>query len=102
MYGKLELTSPLAHTRKIEGHPYIGCRVLILMDISYLSRFWTQTESWISMQEASALGLTTASEVNRRFTIVPLHNAAGATGIADSLVAMWAGKTPCGKGCVKA
>lgn len=29
---------------------YLGTRVLVLADISYLSRFWTQFEAWLSMQ----------------------------------------------------
>ena len=35
---------------------YLGCSVLILMDRSYLSRFWTQFEAWLSMQQPSASG----------------------------------------------
>ena len=31
---------------------YLGCQVLALIDISYLSRFWTQFEAWLSMQES--------------------------------------------------
>ena len=70
---------------------YIGMRVLILLDMSYMSRFWTQTESWMSMQDASTSGLATASEGRRRYTIVPLHNASAA--IANAMVEMWAGKS---------
>ena len=46
---------------------YLGCQVLALIDISYLSRFWTQFEAWLSMQEgSSAAGLRAAPEARRR------------------------------------
>ena len=70
---------------------YIGMQVLILLDMSYMSRFWTQTEAWMSMQDASTSGLATASEGRRRYTIVPLHNASAK--VSETLVDMWAGKS---------
>jgi len=70
---------------------YLGMRVLILLDMSYMSRFWTQMEAWMSMQDASASGLTTASEEKLRYTIVPLHNASAK--VTETLVDMWAGKS---------
>merc|ERR1712110_1198099 len=36
---------------------YMGCTVLILLDRSYLGRFWTQFEAWLSMQSATLAGL---------------------------------------------
>ena len=48
---------------------YLGMRVLVLMDISYLSRFWTQFEAWLSLQAGGAAGLGPAAEVRRRVTI---------------------------------
>jgi hypothetical protein len=36
---------------------YLGCSVLILLDLSYLSRFWTQFEAWLSFQVPSPDGL---------------------------------------------
>ena len=70
---------------------YLGMKVLILLDMSYMSRFWTQAEAWMSMQDASASGLATASETKRRYTIVPLHNADAS--LSDMLTKLWAGKS---------
>ena len=39
---------------------YLGTTVLILLDMSYVSRFWTQFESWLSMQYATPSGLKSA------------------------------------------
>ena len=36
---------------------YLGCTVLLIVDLSYLSRFWTQFEAWLSMRHASWEGL---------------------------------------------
>ena len=70
---------------------FLGMQVLILLDISYMSRFGTQTETWLSMQDASTSGLATASEERRRYTIVPLHNASAK--LSETLIDMWTGKT---------
>ena len=70
---------------------YLGMKVLILLDMSYMSRFWTQAEAWMSMQDASTSGLATASEAKRRYTIVPLHNADAS--LSDMLIKLWAGKS---------
>ena len=70
---------------------YLGARVLILLDLSYQSRFWTQFEAWLSFQATSRDGLAPAAEGARRCTIVPVH---GANSImAEGLVAMWARRT---------
>ena len=73
---------------------YLGCQVLALIDISYLSRFWTQFEAWLSMQEgSSAVGLRAAPERRRRLQMVCLHNAT--TGSEDvKLQRMWCNVTP--------
>ena len=39
---------------------YIGCAVLILLDRSYQSRFWTSFEAWLALREATAEGLVNA------------------------------------------
>ena len=69
---------------------FLGMQVLILLDMSYVSRFWTQTEAWMSMQDASTSGIATASEEKRRYTIVPLHNASAK--VSETLIDMWIGK----------
>ena len=71
---------------------YIGMSVLILLDLSYISRFWTQFEAWVSMQMATEHGLVPAPDEQRRYTIVPILNANAY--IADALVGMWRNKTP--------
>ena len=53
---------------------YVGLNVLILLDLSTLSRFWTQFEAWLSMQMATVRGLEPAPEAARRCEIIPIHN----------------------------
>ena len=53
---------------------YLGTSVLILLDLSYLSRFWTQFEAWLSMQQATTGKLCRASGFERRETIVTIYN----------------------------
>ena len=71
---------------------YLGCRVLILLDLSYLSRFWTQFEAWLSMQTACKEGLRPSTEDEKRYVIVPILN--GNSLAADMLSNMWADKKP--------
>merc|ERR1712232_449575 len=72
---------------------YLGCSVLCLIDISYLSRFWTQFEAWLAMQEATKDGLRAAPEKTRRCTLTCIHNASA--GAEDrKLEAMWSHRTP--------
>jgi len=55
---------------------YLTARVLILLDGSYASRFWTLTEAWCSMQMVTPEGLNPATEAERRrYTIKCIHNA---------------------------
>jgi hypothetical protein len=54
---------------------YLTASVLILLDGSYASRFWTLTEAWCSMQTATAEGLVPSTEENRRYTIKHIHTA---------------------------
>ena len=54
---------------------YLTARVLILLDGSYASRFWTLTEAWCSMQTVTSDGLRPATEAERRHTIECIHNA---------------------------
>ena len=39
---------------------YVGCSVLILIDRSTMSRFWTQFECWLSCLVATADGFSSA------------------------------------------
>jgi hypothetical protein len=54
---------------------YLTARVLILLDGTYASRFWTLTEAWCSMQTVTSHGLRPATEAERRHTIECIHNA---------------------------
>lgn len=71
---------------------FLGMSVLIFLDLSYISRFWTQFEAWASMQTATCNGLQAAALHERRFEIVSIHNAS--TTLQNELVEMWATKTP--------
>jgi hypothetical protein len=53
----------------------VSLQVLILLDRTYLGRFWTQFEAWLSMQCASVDGLVSAEEGSRRCIIECVHEA---------------------------
>ena len=71
---------------------YLGCSVLSLVDLSYVSRFWTQFEAWLSMQDATEHGLRPAARDSRRCTMVPIQGADHK--ICESLVDMWSDRDP--------
>ena len=75
---------------------YLGTQVLILLDLSYVSRFWTQFEAWLSMQFATPTGLKSAvGTPNARHHIVAIQNAAAqADMFTKMLIDQWATKTP--------
>ena len=54
---------------------YLTARVLILLDNSYVSRFWTMMEAWCSMLTTTVEGVRDSSEEEQRFTIMCIHNA---------------------------
>eukprot|EP00900_Chrysochromulina_parva_P012971 jgi/Chrpa1/21675/Chrysochromulina_OHIO_Genome00011508-RA len=72
---------------------YLTAHVLILLDGSYASRFWTLTEAWCSMQTVTPEGLRPATEAERRYTIKCIHNATAET-TAKGLVDLVSKKTP--------
>jgi hypothetical protein len=85
---------------------YLTAQVLILLDGSYASRFWTLTEAWCSMQTATKKGLENSVsstedadfkgldvQVGSRCTIKCIHNAAKDT-TSKGLVDLVATKTP--------
>ena len=76
----------------LENVNMLYVRVLILQDVSTISRFWTLFEAWLSMQTPTANGLTPAREAERRFEIIPIHLATDV--MKDELIKIWAGKTP--------
>ena len=75
---------------------YLGTTVLILYDLSYASRFWTQFEAWLGMQFATPNGLKSAvGTQNVRYHIVCIHGAAAQSEAHTKvLVDTWATKTP--------
>ena len=100
---------------------YLFCSVLVLLDLSYMSRFWTQFEAFLSLRkvrlhrhfrhhlrhrsatttaatstltttpQVSAAGLDFAPAAARRCAISCIHNAPGA--FSEALVGMWGQKT---------
>jgi hypothetical protein len=48
---------------------YLTCSVLILMDRSYMNRFWTQFEAYLSMRAITSDGLTNAQDPKARVTM---------------------------------
>ena len=71
---------------------YLGTSVLILLDLSYLSRFWTQFEAWLAMQQATTGKLCRASGAERRETIVTIYN--GTATAVKLLEEQWADVSP--------
>ena len=80
------------HMLKHANLLYLGTRVLILLDLSYIGRFWTLFEAWLSMQIVHPEGLKPATPEEQRFEIVPVHGANKIMG--ESLTSMWAERTP--------
>jgi hypothetical protein len=85
---------------------YLTAQVLILLDGSYASRFWTLTEAWCSMQTATNTGIRNSIskteeadftgsgvQVGSRCTIKCIHNAAQET-TGRFLVDLVATKSP--------
>ena len=71
---------------------YLGCSVLIIMDRSYMSRFWTQFEAWLSFQSATSEGLSNhTSDTRRNYVVTSLGAPAS---LEQALVEEWSGCTP--------
>lgn len=66
---------------------YLGLRVFIICDRTYLGRFWTQFEAWLSMQMPSLEGLVSAPLAERRCKIECVHGAPD--GLRNALVEEW-------------
>ena len=72
---------------------YLGCSVLVLMDVSFVSRFWTLFEAWLSMQQPDPnSGLRPAVKGEERWEIEMIHNASQS--LKEQLLAMVGGKSP--------
>ena len=72
---------------------YLGCSVLCLIDISYLSRFWTQFEAWLSMQAADSTGLHPAP-ARTSAAHIQVHSQRDTGNEDEKLRQMWATRKP--------
>ena len=54
---------------------YLTAKVLILLDKTYLTRFWTTMEGWCAMQKVTLQGVRPARAVESRVTVSCIHNA---------------------------
>ena len=54
---------------------YLGTSVLILLDLTYMSRFWTMYQTWLAMVTPRPEGVVPSEGEERRYTVVPLGNA---------------------------
>ena len=72
---------------------YLCFNVLILLDNSFVSRFWCLFEAWLSMQEVKdGVGCEAAAPEDRRCTIAPVHNATPF--LQSALEDMWSKRKP--------
>ena len=57
---------------------YLGMEALLIMDLSYVSRFWTQFEAWLAMQQTTDAGLSSAVGASggaQRYEVMGVLNA---------------------------
>jgi serine/threonine protein kinase len=62
---------------------YLTANVLILLDKTYGTRFWTSMEAWCSMQTATVEGVRPARAGEERFKVRCIHNASKVYGEAE-------------------
>ena len=72
---------------------YLTSPVLILLDNTYSTRFWTLMEAWCAMQTATADGVRAAEGSDKRYAIECLHNA-NPKFAAPALIEFVSDKTP--------
>jgi len=72
---------------------YLTSKVLIILDNTYMTRFWTLMEAWCSMMTVTSQGVRSASEAEQRYSIVCIHNADNEFGV-PKLIKMLLTKTP--------
>jgi len=54
---------------------YLTSKVLILLDNTYMTRFWTLMESWCAMMTVTPRGVRAARDTEVRYSITCLHQA---------------------------
>lgn len=52
---------------------YLGCAVLLIVDNTYVGRFWTQFEAWLAMRSCSPSGLGPTVENSERYVMQCIH-----------------------------
>ena len=73
-----------AHTGALTPSFYVrllGCQVVVLLDLSYRSRFWTSYEAWLAHQQPTPEGFIVAEGDASRCEILPLLGARGGDGV---------------------
>lgn len=73
---------------------YLTSNVLILLDNTYMARFWTLMEAWCAMMRATTEGVRAATPSERRYTITCILNAKDIPGFDTSLTNYLSTKTP--------
>ena len=74
---------------------YLTARVLILLDNTYIGRFWTTMEAWSAMMTATPDGVRAAIGSEKRYSIACIHNAANTPQESSrQLVGLVSDKTP--------
>ena len=82
-------TADFKHMLKNANLLYLGSRVLLLLDLSYMSRFWTQFEAWLAFRQYKHGKLVNApkGKSNARYDIALLYGTPEAT--KQMLIEMW-------------
>ena len=65
---------------------YLTAKVLVLLDTTYTTRFWTLMEAWCSMMTATPHGVRAARRSERRATIACIHNAAATAALSAAQI----------------
>ena len=52
---------------------YLGCSVLLIVDNTYVGRFWTQFEAWLAMRSCTPDGLRSTAPDAVRFVMKCIH-----------------------------
>jgi len=68
---------------------YLGCRVLILLDRSYFSRFWTLFEAWLAMRKVTDQGLVEAHDSGKHYHVEVLYDTDTAGELRALLEKQW-------------
>ena len=87
---KLEFDTMLRNVNLL----YLGCSVLAILDLSYMSRFWTQFEAWLACQMITDKGLVPAGPTDRRCKVICVRGARDLEEMEQTLFKMWRNRSP--------